>query len=114
MKTALPLLNGRTARTLASITGLLIERQGSCASPLLPSETCQGQRNASAIPRGQNFFKARIALGAHIHYCARTMTEPWDIPAAISLYNIDRWGLGYFTVNAKGNVEVRPTQDAKT
>ena len=42
------------------------------------------------------------------------MTEPWDIPAAISLYNIDRWGLGYFTINSKGNIEVRPTQDAKT
>ncbi|MEQ1860873.1 MAG: biosynthetic arginine decarboxylase [Chthoniobacteraceae bacterium] len=42
------------------------------------------------------------------------MQEPWDIPAAISLYNIDRWGLGYFTINAKGNIEVRPTQDAKT
>lgn len=42
------------------------------------------------------------------------MQDPWDIPAAISLYNIDRWGLGYFTINGKGNIEVRPTQDAKT
>ena len=42
------------------------------------------------------------------------MSEPWDIPAAISLYNIDRWGLGYFTINGRGNVEVRPTQDAAT
>jgi arginine decarboxylase len=42
------------------------------------------------------------------------MQEPWDIPAAISLYNIDRWGLGYFTINHRGHIEVRPTQDAKT
>ncbi len=42
------------------------------------------------------------------------MQAPWDIPAAISLYNIDRWGLGYFTINPKGRIEVRPTQDAKT
>lgn len=42
------------------------------------------------------------------------MQEPWDIPAAISLYNTDRWGLGYFSINPKGNIEVRPTQDAKT
>jgi arginine decarboxylase len=42
------------------------------------------------------------------------MQPPWDIPAAISLYNIDRWGLGYFTINARGSVEVRPTQDAAT
>jgi len=42
------------------------------------------------------------------------MQVPWDIPSAISLYNIDRWGLGYFTINAQGRIEVRPTQDAKT
>jgi arginine decarboxylase len=42
------------------------------------------------------------------------MQEPWDIPAAISLYNTDRWGLGYFSINPKGNIEVRPTQDSKT
>ena len=32
------------------------------------------------------------------------MKPPWDIPAAISLYNIDRWGSGYFTINEKGNI----------
>ena len=42
------------------------------------------------------------------------MQAPWDIPAAISLYNIDRWGLGYFTINARGHIEIRPTQDAAT
>ncbi|MCE9612379.1 MAG: biosynthetic arginine decarboxylase [Chthoniobacter sp.] len=40
------------------------------------------------------------------------MNHPWDIPAAISLYNIDRWGTGYFTVNAKGNIQVQPTRKA--
>ncbi|MBV9391473.1 MAG: biosynthetic arginine decarboxylase [Verrucomicrobia bacterium] len=38
------------------------------------------------------------------------MTETWDIPSAISLYNIDRWSSGYFTINAAGNVQVMPTQ----
>src|SRR5687767_12906093 len=42
------------------------------------------------------------------------MQHPWDIPAAISLYNIDRWGLGYFTVNDRGNIQINPTQDPKT
>jgi arginine decarboxylase len=42
------------------------------------------------------------------------MQDPWDIPAATSLYNIDRWGMGYFAINAKGHIEVRPTQDAST
>ena len=42
------------------------------------------------------------------------MQQPWDIPSAISLYNIDRWGLGYFTINERGNIQVHPTQNAAT
>ena len=38
------------------------------------------------------------------------MKPPWDIPAAISLYNIDRWGTGYFTINERGNVQIQPTR----
>jgi len=41
------------------------------------------------------------------------MKPPWDIPAAISLYNIDRWGTGYFTVNAKGHIQIQPTRNAE-
>ncbi len=37
------------------------------------------------------------------------MKQPWDIPAAISLYNIDRWGTGYFSINERGNIQVKPT-----
>ena len=40
------------------------------------------------------------------------MKPPWDIPAAISLYNIDRWGSGYFTINEKGNIQILPTRSA--
>jgi arginine decarboxylase len=42
------------------------------------------------------------------------MNQPWDIPAAISLYNIDRWGMGYFTINDRGNISILPTQSPKT
>ena len=42
------------------------------------------------------------------------MTESWDIQSAISLYNIDRWGTGYFSINNKGNVQVLPTQNEAT
>lgn len=31
---------------------------------------------------------------------------------AISLYNVDRWGLGYITVNDQGNVSVRPRRES--
>src|ERR1700732_4052210 len=38
------------------------------------------------------------------------MTETWDIPSAIALYNIDRWGSGYFNINGVGNIQIMPTQ----
>jgi arginine decarboxylase len=41
------------------------------------------------------------------------MTKPdWDIEAAISAYNVDAWGNGYFSVNAAGNVVARPLKEA--
>ena len=39
------------------------------------------------------------------------MKTEWDVDAAISTYNVDGWGSGYFTVNAAGNAEVRPLQE---
>lgn len=42
------------------------------------------------------------------------MTKGWDIQSAISLYNIDRWGTGYFSINKRGNIEVMPTQNEAT
>jgi len=41
------------------------------------------------------------------------MKPHWDIPAAISLYNIDRWSSGYFTINDRGNISIQPTQDPR-
>lgn len=42
------------------------------------------------------------------------MRTDWDIPSAISLYNIDRWGLGYFSINEKGHICVLPNQNPAT
>jgi arginine decarboxylase len=42
---------------------------------------------------------------------AKRMKNDWDVEAAISTYNVDGWGTGYFSVNAAGNAEVRPLQD---
>ena len=39
------------------------------------------------------------------------MKSDWDVEAAISTYNVDGWGSGYFSVNAAGNAEVRPLQE---
>ncbi|MDP9099191.1 MAG: biosynthetic arginine decarboxylase [Verrucomicrobiota bacterium] len=39
------------------------------------------------------------------------MKNEWDVDAAISTYNVDGWGTGYFNVNAAGNAEVRPLKE---
>jgi len=40
-----------------------------------------------------------------------TPEGPWDLNQALQTYQIERWGGGYFGVNAKGNITVRPTQE---
>src|SRR3982750_3508765 len=39
-------------------------------------------------------------------------TKPWDIQAARTLYNIDRWGAKYFDINEAGHVVAKPLQEA--
>jgi arginine decarboxylase len=36
----------------------------------------------------------------------------WDVDAAISTYNVEHWGGGYFSVNAAGNVVAKPLKEA--
>ena len=49
------------------------------------------------------------------HIPPTTTDEPtapgWTIDAARELYNIEGWGAGYFDVNEKGHVVVRPDRD---
>jgi arginine decarboxylase len=40
------------------------------------------------------------------------MKTEWDVESAIATYNVDRWGGGYFTINANGNVIARPLQES--
>ncbi len=40
-----------------------------------------------------------------------TDTLEWTTEDAISTYNVDRWGLGYFSVNEAGNVTVSPSRE---
>src|SRR5438477_10030110 len=39
---------------------------------------------------------------------AQPPAEAWNIEKAKALYNIDGWGAGYFDVNERGHVVVRP------
>ncbi len=38
-----------------------------------------------------------------------TPIRNWRVEDAVELYGIDRWGVGYFGVNERGNIEVRPS-----
>ena len=40
------------------------------------------------------------------------LLPPWDIQAARTLYNIDRWGAKYFDINEAGRVVATPLQEA--
>ena len=37
--------------------------------------------------------------------------DPWSIAEASELYEIARWGAGYFSIGASGNVHVHPTKE---
>src|SRR5213593_2769414 len=39
------------------------------------------------------------------------MKTEWDLESAITTYNVDGWGEGYFTVNSSGNVEAQPLKN---
>src|SRR6058998_203650 len=47
-----------------------------------------------------------LAVGLRIE-----MKTEWDLESAITTYNVDGWGEGYFTVNSAGNVEAKPLKD---
>ncbi len=36
----------------------------------------------------------------------------WDVSSALALYNVDRWGAPYFSINQRGHVVVRPDGQA--
>ncbi len=37
--------------------------------------------------------------------------KPWSVTDAADLYDVGRWGAGYFSVNPSGNLCVHPTKD---
>src|SRR5712675_1839887 len=70
---------------------------------------------ARGIPKNaQIYCDAYCTHGAILLFAPYQMQQPWDIASASALYNIERWGSGYFGINDKGHVQVFPTQDEKT
>src|SRR5215211_3121002 len=108
--TAQPPLVGKTARTCTSMT-VLFTRETVCGSiakhKLPPVSTIAAGIFAAGLACSGRCLIMRIALAAVIE---KPKTE-WEVEAAISTYNVDGWGSGYFSVNASGNAEVRPLQE---
>src|SRR5438067_5344117 len=52
-------------------------------------------------------------MATHIVETTSTATEPatWSIDAARALYNIEGWGGGFFDINPRGNVIVKPNKE---
>ena len=52
-------------------------------------------------------------MATHIVETTSTAAEParWSIDAARALYNIEGWGAGFFDINERGNVVVRPNKE---
>jgi arginine decarboxylase len=42
---------------------------------------------------------------------ALSTSEVWSVADASELYEVPRWGKGYFSINSAGNVQVHPTKD---
>jgi len=37
--------------------------------------------------------------------------DPWDVSDAVELYEVERWGKGYFSIDEAGHMRVHPTKD---
>src|SRR5918995_928697 len=48
---------------------------------------------------------------APITTSASTTSTAWTVHDASELYEVPRWGNGYFSVNSAGHVQVHPTKD---
>src|SRR6476660_740943 len=40
-----------------------------------------------------------------------SMSAKWSLTEASELYDVERWGQGYFSINDQGHLQVHPTRD---
>src|SRR5262249_42827171 len=54
-----------------------------------------------------------MSLVAHGEHDPRMKAEQvdWTVEDSIATYNIDRWGLGYFSISETGNVSISPLRE---
>src|SRR5262249_17338709 len=63
---------------------------------------CQRQKRLSCRSMSTTSSRLRQAM---------TASEVWSVTDASELYEVERWGKGYFSINASGHVQVHPTKD---
>lgn len=54
-----------------------------------------------------------MTITSHPEPFAHIGPEPWTIEDSRACYNIEGWGNGYFDINSKGHVVVRPDKDER-
>jgi len=59
-----------------------------------------------------NSLRFLVDLRALRPYQRARRMKDWDVSSALALYNVERWGSPYFSVNAAGHVVARPDGDA--
>src|SRR4051812_15677920 len=64
------------------------------------------RRNEGTPPA--SFFLIFSVMATHTEPGPADAAAGWTIESAKSLYNVEGWGAGFFDVNAKGHVVVRP------
>jgi arginine decarboxylase-like protein len=63
-------------------------------------------------PRIMNFQMSTMTNGRPAPTVASTSsTRAWSVQDASELYEVPRWGHGYFSVNVAGHVQVHPTKE---
>jgi arginine decarboxylase len=71
-----------------------------------------------SLPAAADLGQSKITADFRLHSgpCGRISAlakmKDWDVSSALALYNVERWGTPYFTVNGRGHVAVRPDGDA--
>src|SRR6476646_2006658 len=66
------------------------------------------------VPIAAHIPRYNSAMATHIVEPTSTSPEPrsgWGIDAARALYNIEGWGAGFFDINTRGHVVVRPNKE---
>ena len=61
--------------------------------------------------RGEGGYHAGMTTVSPRALPGTSATDSWTTVDATELYEIDRWGAGYFSVGDNGNVLVHPTKD---